>query len=164
MSNKESICRHFFKKLYYWDCKFWSNDTSAKSLKQKKGTGWSNLFTHVQSVHQDYATLMKNDNQFLFTIPSNVVDMYGWINLIVKKNLPFSFVDDEDMWKAVCYKSISSNTMMKYMELITRKMESSLRQGLPGKFGLIFDGWTEGNDHYIALFVCYTSGTYLLAF
>jgi hypothetical protein len=136
----------------------------VKSLKQKKGTGWSNLFNHVQSVHQDYEIIMKNDNQSVFTIPSNVVDMYGWINLIVKKNLPFSFVDDEDVRKAVCYKSISSNTMMKYMDLICRKMESTLRQGLPKKFGIIFDGWTEGNDHYIAIFACYPSGTYLIAF
>ena len=42
--------------------------------------------------------------------------------------------------------------MMKYnMDLICRKMESTLRQGLPEKFGLIFDGWTDGNDHYVAV-------------
>jgi hypothetical protein len=54
-------------------------------------------------------------------------------------------VDDEDVRKAVCFKPVSSNTMMKYMDLICRKMESTLRQGLPEKFGLIFDGWIKGN-------------------
>ena len=53
------------------------------------------------------------------------------------------------MRKAVCFKPVSSNTMMKYMDLICRKMESTLRQGLPEEFGLIFDGWTEGNDHML---------------
>ena len=58
-SIKEGICRHFFNKSTkddYWDCKFFSDDSSVKSLKQKKGTGWSNLFNHVQSVHQDYCS------------------------------------------------------------------------------------------------------------
>jgi hypothetical protein len=34
-------------------------------------------------------------------------------------------------------------------------MEDELRTILPMNFGTIVDGWSEGNDHYIALFACY---------
>jgi hypothetical protein len=47
-------------------------------------------------------------------------------------------------------------------------MEDELRTILPMKFGIIFDGWSEGSDHYIALFACYDhkgeTKTPLLAF
>ena len=54
------------------------------------------------------------------------------------------------------------------MDLLCRKMEDELRTILPMKFGIIFDGWSEGSDHYIALFACYDhkgeTKTPLLAF
>jgi hypothetical protein len=47
--NKESVCCHFFKvanKEDHWDRKFCSDEEghSIKTLKQKKGTGWSEMF------------------------------------------------------------------------------------------------------------------------
>jgi hypothetical protein len=43
-------------KEHRWDCKFCSDEEgySTKFLKQKKGTGWSNLFSHIQNVHKEY--------------------------------------------------------------------------------------------------------------
>ena len=140
-----------------WDCKFCSDDEgmSTKSLKQKKGTGWSNLFSHIQSVHKDYQDIMKENIKSVFTVPSNVKNMYSWIELMVMKNIPLTWVDDELFRKASCYDPVSSNSLKKYMELLCRKMENELRTILPMKFGIIFDGWSEGSDHYIALFACY---------
>jgi hypothetical protein len=41
------------------------------------------------------------------------------------------------------------------MDQLCRKIESDMRALLPMKFGIIFDGWSEGNGHYVALFACY---------
>jgi len=158
--NKESICRHFFKvsdKEHYWDCKFCSeeNEDSPKSLKQRKGTGWSNLFSHIVSVHKDFEEIMKEKRTLSFAVPAKVKTMFSWIELMVMKNLPLSLVDDELFRRASCYDSVSSNSLKKYMELLCRKIESEMCSRLPTKFGIIFDGWCEGNDHYVALFACY---------
>ncbi len=158
--NKENVCRHFFKvssKEHHWECKFCSDDEggSTKVLKQKKGTGWSNLFSHIQSVHKDHQNMMKENINSMFTVPAKVKNMYSWLELIVMKNIPLTWVDDELIRKASCYDPISSNSLKKYMELLCRKMEEELRTTLPQKFGIIFDGWSEGNDHYLALFAIY---------
>jgi len=171
--NKENICRHFFKvssKEHHWDCKFCSDEEgySTKVLKQKKGTGWSNLFSHIQNVHKDYQNIMKENTKNMFTVPAKVKNMHSWIELMVMKNLPLTLVDDELFRRASCYDPVSSNSLKKYMELLCRKMEVELRTYLPMKFGIIFDGWSEGNDHYIALLACYDhkgeTKTPLLAF
>ena len=171
--NKENVCLHFFKvstKEHHWDCKFCSDDkgNSTKTLKQKKGTGWSNLFAHIQSVHTDYNNIIKEKTKAMFTVPAKVNNMTNWIELMVMKNLPLALVDDDMFRKASCYTPVSSNSLKKYMELLCREMEEELRNILPKMFGIIFDGWSEGNDHFIALFACYhqkgETKTPLLAF
>ena len=166
--SKESICRHFFKvseKEDYWDCRFCSKDKgkSIKSLKQKKGTGWSNLYSHILCVHKDYENIMKDKMHQSFTYPAKVKSMYCWIELMVMKNLPLSLVDDELFRKAISYNSVSSNSLKKYMDLLCRQIENDMRTLLPMRFGIIFDGWSEGNDHYVALFACH-SALYRLCF
>lgn len=104
----------------------------------------------------------------MFNVPAKVKNMYSWIELMVMRNLPLTSVDDELFRRASCYDPVSSNSLKKYMELLCRKMEDELRTILPMNFGIIFDGWSEGNDHYIALFACYDhkgeAKTPLLAF
>ncbi len=148
--NKEKICRHFFQvssKEHHWDCKYCSDEEgfSTKTLKQKKGTGWSNLFSHVQNVHTDYQTIMKEKAKSVFIVPAKVNNMYSWIELMVVKKLPLTLVDDELFRKASCYDPVSSNTLKKYMELHCGIIEDELRTILPMKFGIIFDGWSEGS-------------------
>ena len=74
---------------------------------------------------------------------------------MVMKNLPLTLVDDELFCRATCYNSVSSNSLKKYMELLCQKIENEMCLHLPTKFGIIFDGWSEGNDHYVTLFACY---------
>ena len=118
--NKESICSHFFKvsdKEHYCDCKFCSEERedSPKRLKQRKGTGWSNLFSHIVSVHKDFEEIMKEKRTLSFAVPTKVKTMFSWIELMVMKNLPLTLVDDELFCRASCYDSVSSNSMKKYI-------------------------------------------------
>jgi hypothetical protein len=134
--NKENICRHFFKgssKEHHWDCKLCSDGEgySTKVLKQKKGTGWSNLFSHIQSVHKDYQNIVKENTKSMFIVPGKVKNMHSWIELMVMRNLPLALVDDELFRRASCYDPVSSNSLKKYMELLCRRMEDELRTILP---------------------------------
>lgn len=111
---------------------------------------------------------MKEDAPNHFTVPHKVKNMHDWIELVVMKNLALSLVDDALFRKAMSYDPICSNTLKKYMYLLCLKMEVRMRERLPAKFGIIFDRWSEGSDHYIVLFACYNENgqlkTYLLAF
>ena len=44
---------------------------------------------------------------------------------------------------------------MKYMILLTRKVEDHLKGILPNKFGLIFDSRSINSTNYTAIFACY---------
>jgi len=44
------------------------------------------------------------------------------------------------------------------MSIITNKVEKSIANELPNYFGIMFDGWTHHNTHYIALHACYQVG------
>ena len=52
---------------------------------------------------------------------------------------------------------------MKLLKSLTVEVERKVASKLPNKFGLILDGWSEGNTHYIALFACAPSLMTLLS-
>ena len=88
-----------------------------------------------------------------------------WLELVIELNLPFTFVESRIVRKAVKYEDISVDTLQKYLELVTQSTEKKVAAALPAKFGLIIDGWSEGNQHYFGLNAAYDSDHYpLLAF
>ena len=42
---------------------------------------------------------------------------------------------------------------MQYPSLLA-EVEKKVLNELPEKFGIVIDGWSEGNRHYIAVFAC----------
>ncbi|ETI31630.1 hypothetical protein F443_21419 [Phytophthora nicotianae P1569] len=55
---------------------------------------------------------------------------YGWLRWIITSNLPFSFCESQET-------------------RFTNLTE------IPGKFGLMLDGWSHETEHFLALFACY---------
>ena len=45
--------------------------------------------------------------------------------------------------------------MKKYMNLLTKKIEVEIANIIPENFAIIFDRWSNGSTHYVALFVSY---------
>lgn len=41
---------------------------------------------------------------------------------------------------------------MKYMELVSKRLEAKIAKALPSKFALMFDDWSEVGSHYVATF------------
>ena len=69
-------------------------------------------------------------------------------------NLPFTSVESERFRKNSNMKSISRPTLMKYMNLLTRKLEDQLKGILPNKFGINLDSWSINATNYTAIFAC----------
>ncbi len=50
---------------------------------------------------------------------------------------------------------VCAKTMKKYMFNLTMLVQTCIKQNLPSKFALMFDGWTDGSEHYTALYAVY---------
>ncbi len=48
---------------------------------------------------------------------------------------------------------------MKYIDLLTTRVEQNVTAMLPSRFALVFDGWTVGDSHYVALFATFPAET-----
>ena len=81
--------------------------------------------------------------------------MGGWNGLLSMSNLPFVFVESALTRKYSKMEPLSRNSLMKYLRLLTAEVEKMVLNELPEKFGIVIDGWSEGNRHYIAVFACY---------
>jgi hypothetical protein len=47
---------------------------------------------------------------------------------------------------------------MKYLERLDKFVERKLRILIPDRFGLVFDGWSMGTEHYMAIFLLWSVG------
>lgn len=84
-------------------------------------------------------------------IPEKVIWVYSWINWIVTDLLPFALCEKNRVRNYSKLKSISRKTVMKYMDKIVLKVEDRECKTIPNILALIFDGWTCGDTHYVAL-------------
>lgn len=71
---------------------------------------------------------------------------------------PFNFVEDEYVVKNTRLKPICVETLVKYLERLGKAVERKLRELIPDRFGLVFDGWSMGSEHYIAIFLLWSVG------
>ena len=76
-------------------------------------------------------------------------EMAEWISCLVVKNQPFSVVDCPAMRKLTRLKLVSSSRSVRKHVLslmLTVVKKKYIKQHLPSKFALVFDGWTEGSN------------------
>ena len=161
-------------------------DPSAGSYKKTYrnvgGSGYNtNLMSHLNNYHGN--TNIENNYQQVYKegmkkrqLKSGPMDKYvsakaqkifGWIDLIVGKCLPFSTVEDEYFLKYLNLHRLSVDTLMKYMYLIGEDIQKKIKKNISGgvKFGMQLDGWdVGGGTHFCGLFIVFTTGEeYLLA-
>ena len=51
--------------------------------------------------------------------------------------------------------SISRNTLINYMLLLTKDVENKVKELLSKSFAIVFDGWSSGTTHYICIFATF---------
>ena len=124
--------------------------------------GYKNLKDHTLKEHDDYMEVIrryKNQgpvngpmNKYIQSTGPKARNIHGWISWIIDQNLPFTFCESKLTRKYTSLKEICVKTLKKYMKLLQIKMRKAIEKQLPSSFGLIFDGWTIGSEHYSAIF------------
>eukprot|EP00171_Calliarthron_tuberculosum_P021824 IDg21824t1 len=106
----------------------------------------------------------------MFYARKKTVHAHGWIDLVVNGLQPFSIVENEVFRRHVRYEHLSTKTLVRYLSKLSTRVEDRIRNLLPEKFALIFDGWTSSDTHFVAIFASFpvksTNGyrTVLLSF
>ena len=159
--SSKSICEFYFTELQkqLWQCK--------KCLKNKnKNGGWTNLLSHLQTcVGSDYETVFVDQKKaaassssfggYFIRISEQEKQMYQWINFVVMKNLPVSFVDCPHTREISRLKPVSGKTLRGHILALRDILRETLRNELPQKFVIVFDGWSEGTQHYVGVAAAY---------
>ena len=149
----------------------------CEQLKSKNG-GWTNLLSHLTPCcvgkdyalqfveHADAARMQQQEhaalvgagdasagtmNSFILCLSDAEKEMTEWIScLLVMKNQPISLVDWLATRKLARLKPVGSKSLRKHVLSLMTVVKEYIKQRLPSTFGLVFDGSTEGTDHYIA--------------
>ena len=93
-----------------------------------------------------------------FVLSDVVRSLFMWIELIVKKNIPITHVDDPLMQSYVKYGAVKSRkTVMDTAHRLVRIVEEKIKAEMEGspKSQLIFDGYTYCGQHFVGLFASY---------
>jgi len=132
--------------------------------KCKKGAGYSNLYSHIQTAHpnhQQEVSQFRAANNLLITsmLDSKAINSFGWISCIVENNFPLSFVESESVRKQSKLRPISCETLKKQMFQVQSLLQQKIKDGIPDKFGLVFDGWSSNGIHFVSLFCVFSNST-----
>ena len=131
----------------------------------KQANGFTNAANHVKSQHkgefvekvEEYLNLKVEGQKSVldfFSIPAPANNMYKWIDWVVMENHPFNFVEKKRTRKNSNLTPVNVTTFMKYLRLVTTRVEMIIKSKLPPKFGLILDGWSGNGIHFSVLFAC----------
>ena len=131
-----------------------------KKLKQRKGTGWSNLHTLIKIQHIIHKNGADN-NQKTITRHSRglnnkqAINIYSWLDRICNDSKLFIFVESENTIRHTNLEKNSRNTFMKYLNLVTEATEKNISKQLRCKFALMFNGWFHMSTRYVAIFASF---------
>ena len=84
------------------------------------------------------------------------MNMYGGLDWICSKLLPFSIVEDPLSRKYSSLSPICRNTLTSYLQATTKEVENETSLELPDKFTLVNNGWYKGSTHLCAVFASYS--------
>ena len=82
---------------------------------------------------------------------------YGWIDWICSTLRPFSFVTDDINRQYSKLEKTSYPTLIKYMKVLTKRVEQKLNNLLPYTIVLVIDGWSKNSTHFVVVFASFKS-------
>ena len=162
-SKSKRHCEFFFiedQNEGLWMCRKCGNG------KAKNG-GWTNLLNHLKtcigkSYEEIYNEAKKQETTamghfVIWQVSTVEKEMFEWIEFIVMKNLPIMIVDCPYTRRMCRPKPISSKSLRRHIMSLSALLKERITEFLPEKFVLVFDGWTEGTQHYIGVSASYSS-------
>jgi len=131
--------------------------TCNKCILINPKSGFTNLKSHhniccrtIKTTSADYISksnkLIKKSQSILTTIDKRSQSIYEWMVTVIDGNYPFSFVEDENVRRIAKIPTISRSTLMKYIDLVGYEVEGKLKDIIPKKFAIVFDGWDGGGS------------------
>ena len=91
------------------------------------------MLNHINTQHPE-ATCSKEKMR------TKSVSQYLWLDPnVVRRLRPFDFVEDPLIREYIKLDPISTETLQKYMSLLTKQVETKIAKLLPHKITLIFD-------------------------
>ncbi|KAH9105198.1 hypothetical protein AeMF1_018909 [Aphanomyces euteiches] len=118
--------------------------------------------SHMKSSHPKfltaYADTLQNSKAVLSNfdfVSTKAGSLYGWNDLIVNRNLPFTIVEDEKFRKYTELEWTCKKTLQKTMRSLEILVEKKIADVLPKRFGLIMDGWSSHGTAYCAIFASF---------
>ena len=136
------------------------------NVQRKKSNGFSNLVSHLEDKHindlKDFINKETSNksgplNAFLRPLSKDAKNLHGWIEWIVMGDLPQLFVEDTYTKRYTKLESISRHTLQKYMEEVLHEVQDEITKELPTSFGIMFDGWSCGGEHYIGVYATWVN-------
>lgn len=120
---------------------------------------YTNRIDHLKRDHPGFrleVTNIKKQNpssniMAAFTCPSGVT-IHSWMYDVITHSLPLDYVTKESIRDHSRLKSISVKTLKKYINLTGEAVERAIATKLPKKFGIMLDGWSHGDVHYLAIY------------
>ena len=136
---------------------------------QRVKSGYSNLKDHLNAEHPDWPDIMKTFyadgrgpmDMYVAQISSKAKAIHGWMEWTLMDNNAFSFCEGKYTRKYSILADVDSQTLMKYVKLTADKVRDKVTAILPESIGLVIDGWTQGSDHYSAVFFTNEANTAL---
>ena len=132
VKNQAEICKTFFKLLENerdtWLCE------CGRKLKQRKGTGWSNLYAHIKVQHQQKSETVVNNlhdqptlsHPIYGIVSKKAQNLYGWLDWGCMELKPFEFVEKDLTRKYTNLQPICRKALMKYMHLTRLEVEKTI--------------------------------------
>jgi len=82
-------------------------------------------------------------------------DLHKWMRWLVLTNQPLSSVDSNETRGVMTMEKVSSKSLKNLMSGVHQFCLDEMRDKVPDKFCLVFDGWSCGSTHYIATVISY---------
>jgi len=162
VQNKDLSQKNYVCKLCY------QINENCDRLKGRPATSYISFSSHAKSMHSNnWEQYVKQrlissepvgaiDKYFVAAASSRAYDIFNWLTLIVMKGRPFSDVECPLMRSLTKMGKVSVKTIMKYMELVVEQVRTTIQEQLPDKFGIVFDGWSDGHGgHLLAIFATF---------
>jgi len=130
--------------------------------KQAPRSGFTNLASHLAANHSTYRDEYDELKRCSLTplevfgfVDAAMSDLYDWMRLLVDRNLPLSEVENSFTRRLVKMGPTTTETLRTFMRRVAKRVGCIISNEMGDTFGLMFDGWSAGTLHFVAVVVVY---------
>ncbi|CAG8736705.1 24993_t:CDS:1, partial [Gigaspora margarita] len=127
----------------------------------KKGTGYTNLMNHLDAKHESFKSIFQqylgntNSPKISFNYDTIVHNNFDWVTLVVKCQISINACENTDFVLHTGLSKLDALTVNKYLDSLANIVQERIKNTLPKKIGIMFDGWMNNGVHFVGLFGIY---------